>query len=748
MKPGESTAIIHSLATNTPDVGQRIPLSPHPSIGMDRSPSPPIIHPEAAFIILNNKTQPSEKPSPMSLPSVLMSKDLSSFFSPKLQKTTHSQILPDMGFATLNSFSISKQITSFMIEESKALDSNLPSKSFCNDAQYLSLSGPSVSEALPPQPSAEHSQLSSLDTVTLHRSDFLVGQCLIKGAEISACKNTNLGLVPHPAPSASLGLHPPSSSATDSSSHSSETNCEDAIFSGSEKVPVTEADHESTLSESSDNEDRLPAILLSLKVPCQLALSCNSHNQQDTLIDSVDAKLSNTAKPSQQQEAEPPQNDIKILAPAPPIQNCTFLNVDNIQQRNMNQAMVNGDSVYMSDMDSSGYTSKEAFVQTETDQRSTIHTVSDDHSSLTELEKLQELRQSGAMSKQNKFIRYFDACEQQVGHKTEVQPHRLMTESFSGVQETSVDVSDGENEDADFFQQLNAESKVYWAEPAQITILAEEFNTFQDSDALVSSEDTVSLSILSSSTISGHDETSGQGGMHSDPYLSMPNSCSSLCAATEKSSNPSVSGQTAPSLSSHIVHRKDVPLLTESKHTHFPSPLTLDTSTPLRALQSWKNLQSQRNALTCKLSQRDLYALSSGESQTPTRGSHRPSPVFSSTTFFPLLCTDLTLDNSTPVILRNDGATEDKNSKTVDWIKTPGPGSDDDKQQEEHRNETKSQDKLDKKANLQCCCSCHRPQNCCSRQYFHPQHVSVSNAALHSHFFITWKQTNSLFAFS
>lgn len=726
MKQRVSPSTLYSLATNTPSVGQYIPFSPRPSITLDPSSSPGLmIHSEAAFTFLNSETQ---KPSPLSLPSALMSKDLSPLLSPQHQKTAHSQILPDIQFATLNLFSARIHITSFMTEESKALEPYLPSKSFSNDTQCLSLSAPPSPKALPAQSSAEHKPLPSSDTVTLYQSDFSVGRCLMKGAERSPHKNTNPGSVLYPPPSASRGLHPPSSAANECSSHSSETSYTESPFLGSEEITLTDTDHGSTSFKSAEDEDRLPSSLLSLKLP---ALACDSHNQQDSLVDPVDAILPKNAEPPHKQAPEPSQNGTTNLTPAPPIQNCTLLDVDNIQRWNMNQAMVNGGSVYTSDKDSAGLSSKEACIQAETDHKPLIYSVYDSHSSKTEPQKHQEHRHSGSLSKQKKLsIRDLAACEQQVQHKTEIKPHKLTTDSLGVVQETSVDVSDGENEDVDFFQQLNAESKVYWAEPIQITILAEESNTFQDSHAVVLSEDTVSLSLLPPPATSGTNQISGKADIHSDPCSSTPNSCSSLCASTEKSHNPSVSGQASSSLSSHIVQRKDVPLWTESKHTNFPSAQTLDTSTPLRALQSWKNLQIQRHALTCKLSQRYFNTLSRDDSQMCIRTQQRPSKGFPSTTSFPLLCTDSTFCNPTPVMLRSDRASEDQHTKSLEWMNTLGPGSGGDEQPEVGRNESQGPDTLGGKAIPQCCCSCHHPQNCCGRKYSHPQHISVSNATL------------------
>ncbi|RVE59185.1 hypothetical protein OJAV_G00201610 [Oryzias javanicus] len=103
-----------------------------------------------------------------------------------------------------------------------------------------------------------------------------------------------------------------------------------------------------------------------------------------------------------------------------------------------------------------------------------------------------------------------------------------------------------------------------------------------------------------------------------------------------------------------------------------------------------------------------------------------PQKVFPSAKSCPLLCTDSTLCSPTPVMLRNDRAIEDQLSKSLEWMNTLVPGSWADEQQEAGRNESKSPDTLEGKAILQCCCSCHHPQNCCGRKYSHPHHMSCS----------------------
>lgn len=56
--------------------------------------------------------------------------------------------------------------------------------------------------------------------------------------------------------------------------------------------------------------------------------------------------------------------------------------------------------------------------------------------------------------------------------------------------------------------------------------------------------------------------------------------------------------QMAIPLASHIVHRKDIPCETRPQCSRLPSGLRLDTSTPYRAVQSWTDVQIQRNLLT------------------------------------------------------------------------------------------------------------------------------------------------------
>ncbi|XP_053716110.1 uncharacterized protein itprid1 [Synchiropus splendidus] len=157
-------------------------------------------------------------------------------------------------------------------------------------------------------------------------------------------------------------------------------------------------------------------------------------------------------------------------------------------------------------------------------------------------------------------------------------------ETLDQVFETSVDGSEAEYGDADFyFQQLDTERRVYWAEPIMVSNLS-------------------SLSGRSDS----EENTGGDVGFFStdeptstqDASLDTSSSTESPCSPHFTSIDPKpghhTSVQMPSSSSSHIVHRKDVPFVTDSKHRLPPLPLPLDTSTPFRAVQSWTDLRIQQ----------------------------------------------------------------------------------------------------------------------------------------------------------
>lgn len=202
--------------------------------------------------------------------------------------------------------------------------------------------------------------------------------------------------------------------------------------------------------------------------------------------------------------------------------------------------------------------------------------------------------------------------------RTEAESKDLIkTDSFDLEFQTSVDGSEDENGDVDaFFRQVDTEGLVYWAEPIQVsssTSVLEESGSSEASDGcsgnyqLPQGQDILPsgrpLSLLPSTTVdtdqSRKASTTSLNTHFSSSLASLP---SSLPTTNLKSSSRSVSVQMSSSLSSHIVHRKDIPYTSNSKCASLSSILPLDTSTPFRAVQSWTDLQIQRNTLNSKVS--------------------------------------------------------------------------------------------------------------------------------------------------
>ncbi|XP_028290470.1 uncharacterized protein itprid1 isoform X2 [Gouania willdenowi] len=195
-----------------------------------------------------------------------------------------------------------------------------------------------------------------------------------------------------------------------------------------------------------------------------------------------------------------------------------------------------------------------------------------------------------------------------------VKPRDLTEiESLDMVFETSVDGSDSDNDDLrGFFQQLDTEARVYWAEPVQIssqTPEPEESAPPQrtEVDYLPSGEpagcnsfrcksQTLPLNV-SHSTMKNLDLNMTKETAVPDMSLKRAAFPPFVVPGTKRSC-PSVSIQMSSNLSSHIVHRKDVPYMTEFTQTHSISAVPLDISSPLKAVQSWSDLQIQRNILS------------------------------------------------------------------------------------------------------------------------------------------------------
>ncbi|XP_040022554.2 uncharacterized protein itprid1 [Gasterosteus aculeatus] len=208
--------------------------------------------------------------------------------------------------------------------------------------------------------------------------------------------------------------------------------------------------------------------------------------------------------------------------------------------------------------------------------------------------------------------------------RAEVQAKDLIkVESLDEIFQTSVDSSEGDTGDVDaFFQQLDTEGRAYWAEPIQVSnpspvleesVSGESSGGSPGSSPLPSGPALLDLMpstgramLLSPSSSTTMDTDQMSRNKAASPVAPAPVPTPSL-SPDLKTSSRSVSVQMSSSPSSHIVQRKDVPYITDSKRTLLSSFLSLDTSTPFRAVQSWTDLQIQRSPLTTNFSQWGLH---------------------------------------------------------------------------------------------------------------------------------------------
>lgn len=289
--------------------------------------------------------------------------------------------------------------------------------------------------------------------------------------------------------------------------------------------------------------------------------------------------------------------------------------------------------------------SEEAWNKTETEPH--VHFCSSHE--LPSVKRIEELSKvfhgdviiSGSELPRSSSVLYEDIPEAQ--SRTEAEPKDLIqTDSFDLEFQTSVDGSEGENGDVDaFFRQVDTEGLVYWAEPIQVsssTSVLEESGSSEASDGCSGNYELPQgpavldilppgrpLSLLPSTTVDtdqSRNASTASSNTHSSSSLaSLP---SSSVTPNLKPSNRSVSVQMSSSLSSHIVHRKDIPYRSKSKCASLSNILPLDTSTPFRAVQSWTDLQIQRNTLNSQVS-RGAHPSVSNKMNIHTSAIQRPA---------------------------------------------------------------------------------------------------------------------------
>lgn len=352
---------------------------------------------------------------------------------------------------------------------------------------------------------------------------------------------------------------------------------------------------------------------------------------------------------------------------------------------------------------------------------------------------------SESQSPRSSSVLHDDAPEAQSRTKVETKD-LIEIDSLDLIFQTSVDGSEGENGDVDaFFQQVDTEGLVYWAEPIQVsnpTPVPEESGSSEASDGCSGNyllpRDTAALDSFpsdrhmpSSPTTMDTDQTlrnASTASSNTPSSLTLASFPSPLAIPDLKSSSCSVSVQMSSSLSSHIVHRKDIPYMTNSKCTLLSSVLPLDTSTPFRAVQSWTDLQIQQNTLTNKLSRGALHTV-------PNKVSVYTSA--SETTQRPTLTHDCF-----PRMARN--------YRTVSVSVDKGLWPD----EEVDRNGNDDEDKLcegNQTATMACYCACDHQCICRTQKSYNKQHtlgnIPVSNNTLSilypysAFFYLSFNQT-------
>lgn len=178
-------------------------------------------------------------------------------------------------------------------------------------------------------------------------------------------------------------------------------------------------------------------------------------------------------------------------------------------------------------------------------------------------------------------------------------------DSLESVFQTNDPEFESENVDA-FFQDVGVEGLVYWAEPIKVLSpnpMHECLQSREVFDGIFGNEPVdpstgrlvpSSLSSVPSAETNHTPANDAPSSLTSPPFLFSTH-------------DPSLQMSLPPT--SHIVHRKDIPYVTNSQCTHLPSVVHLDTSTPFRAVQSWTDLQIKRNILSNAFKQRLFHTI-------------------------------------------------------------------------------------------------------------------------------------------
>ncbi|KAJ3611464.1 hypothetical protein NHX12_021479, partial [Muraenolepis orangiensis] len=297
--------------------------------------------------------------------------------------------------------------------------------------------------------------------------------------------------------------------------------------------------------------------------------------------------------------------------------------------------------------------------------------------------------------------------------------------SLGEVFETSLDGSqcDSEYGDVDAIcLELDSDGFVYWAEPIRVSSTSPALSQSEgcrggnpappdcpiDLDSSSPSPDKAIRSLSSSSPEISSVRNGSPVGVETAPSPSSPSLLDQRGHRNGKRCG-SVSVQ-MPSFTrsvSHIIKRKDVPLVISKPNPMSASLPCLDTSTPLRAVQSWTDLQLQRKGL-------------SGTWWGGSRGSLRghlnaemplsPATVFSSDPTFRTVSNSRWSTDSLP----ESAVSFRSNSVSLDTGLWP-EDEDEDSDTRVGRGKDRLEERLweDSQANHKvCCCSCDRRHTC------------------------------------
>ncbi|CAK6973259.1 uncharacterized protein itprid1 [Scomber scombrus] len=462
---------------------------------------------------------------------------------------------------------------------------------------------------------------------------------------------------------------------------------------------------------------------------------CLSPNQNtDGQIDPSVEGISDLTEPKQsisQKDRPCPHDDNTDAAPVSPVQDVTHVKMDHLSLDSEDTLHMNEkgegederhtytvqtqESVYISDTESSAGLSGSRLVSEEVCYETRIGpqvppcSLHDELLAETKQEEFNKVSQVEIDGTESKYLVLLDEARE-AHSRTEVEVSDLIEiESLDLVFETSVDGLENEYGDVDaFFKQLDTEGRVYWAEPIQVsstTPVLGESGSLESSDAYPGN----ALLPGGSAALDSFSSTDKAIPLSSSPSTAMDTGQASLTNASSltealppfssfsttphlKPSSRSVSVQMSSSPSSHIVHRKDVPYVTDSKCTLLPSVLSLDTSTPFRAVQSWTDLQIQRNMFTQKLSYGGLH----------TESTQRPAVIFSSSSSLPLQSHDCL-----PGLAGN--------YQTVSVSVDTGLWPDEDEEVDRNEDEEKLWE-ANQTATMTCCCSCDHQCSCCTQK--------------------------------